>query len=334
MPQILRTVALLDRVIPAAGEVNRIDLPVNPLSAILVTIKALNNAPTLVTWSGYFGLFAKFANFNVRYRGATIVDGEAIDLALTYAILSKWLPQHSQSNRTDNDVRAVTFPILFGRRPYDPKECFPATRRGDLILEWNAGADANALDNFLLHVETVELLDAAPERFTKVTTTGRTMTLGDTNDIDLPIGNKLLGLLLRSATVPNIASRNASFSEVRLEVDNVEVMFSRAHWETLQGELGRVLPPAWQFLAHTHGVNAAGAGTEETSQGQSDEPLSGNFAYMDLDPLGDLSYALDTTGAADLTLGVVSDVADAGQSRVLPVEYVLTGTPLGGSPTP
>lgn len=332
MPQILRTVALLDRAIPAAGETARIDLPVNPVSALLVTIKALNNAPSITTYTALSALFDRITNLNVRYRGATIIDGDSIDLALAYAILSKWVPHVSQANRVDNDVRAVTFPLLFGRRPYDPLECFPATRRGDLVLEWTAAADAGALDNVLLHVETVELLDAAPERFIKLTNTQRTMTLGDTNDIDLPIGNKLLGLLLRGNTFPTAASRNASFSEVRLEVDNVEVMFSRAHWETLHGELGRVLHPAWAALEHQHRVNAAGVAEEDTSQAQTDFAFQQRYAYMDLDPLGDLSYALDTTGAADLTLGVVSDVADGAASRVQTVEYVMTGAAAGAAP--
>lgn len=325
MPQILRTVALLDRAIPAAGETARIDLPVNPISALLVTIKALNNVPSITTYTALSALFDRITNLNVRYRGATIIDGDSIDLALAYSILSKWAPHVSQSNRVDNDVRAVTFPLLFGRRPYDPAECFPATRRGDLILEWTAAADAGALDNVLLHVETVELLDAQPERFIKLTTTRRIMTAGDTNDVDLPIGNRILGLLLRGDVFPTAASRNASFSEVRLEVDNVEVMFSRAHWETLHGELGRVLHPAWAFLEHQHRVNAAGVAEEDTSQAQTDFAFQQRYAYMDLDPLRDLSYALDTSNAADITLGVVADVADVAASRVLPIEYVQTG---------
>lgn len=329
MPQILRTVALLDRVIPAAGETQSIDLPVNPLSALLVTIKALNNAPTVPNHSPYNEMLNKFTNFNVRYRGATIIDGRSQDLAIAYAILSGWVPQHGQTNRVDNDVRSLTFPLLFGRRPYDPIECFPATRRGDLIFQWTAGADAAPFDNWLLHVETVELLDAQPGRFIKLTTTGRTMTLGDTNDVDLPIGNRLLGLLLQGNTFPTGASRNASFSEVRLEVDNVEVMFSRSHWETLQGELGRRLPPSWIFLEHEHDVNAAGAGIETTSTATHRFGITQRYAYMDLDPLRDLTYSLDTRNAADVTLGVVSDVADAGQSRVLPVEYVELA---GGAP--
>lgn len=325
MPQILRTVAHLDTSVAATAGSVRFDLPTNPLSALVVTIKALNNAPTIANHVAYSGLFDKFTNFNVRYRGATIIDGDSIDLALAYAILSKWLPMLSQLNRVDNDVRAVTFPLLFGRMPYDPKECFPATRRGDLIFEYTFAADAAPFDNFLLHVETIELLDAQPERFIKLTNTQRTLTLGDTNDIDLPIGNKILGLLLRGNTFPTGASRNASFSEVRLEVDNVELMFSRAHWETLHGELGRVLPPSSLELEHIHRVNAAGAGEEDTSQAQADFNFRQRYAYMDLDPLGDLTYALDTTGAADVTLGVVSDVADGAASRVNIVEYVPTG---------
>ena len=330
MAQVLRTVAVLDRVIPAAGETAAIDLPVNPLSAIVITLKYLNNTAAPADYSAISAALAKFTSFNVRYRGATIFDALSDDMVVLAAGLQKWLPQTGQNNNTDNDVRALTSAICFGRRPYDPMECFPATRRGDLILQWIAGADPTGADNFLLHVETIELLDATPQRYLKTTRTARTMTLGDTNDVDLPIGNKLLGLLLKGATFPTGASRNASFSDVRLEVDNVEVMYSRSHWETLHGELGRWLNPAWGFVEHVHSVNAAAAGEEDTKQAENDFTLQQQYAYMDLDPMYDGSYALDTQGAADVTLGVVSDVADAAASSVYPIELVEIAGAAGG----
>lgn len=322
MPQFLRSVAMQARVIAAAGEVNQIDLPVNPLTCLIITIRALNNVPSLATHSALAGLFAKFSNMNVRYRGASIVDGDALDLAVMYAILSKWLPHQGQVNRVDNDVRSITFPILFGRRPYDVKECFPATRRGDLIFQWTALADAAPFDNFQLQVETVELLDAVPERFLKVTNTQRVITLGDTNDIDLPIGNKLLGLLLKGVTFPTAALRTASFARNRIELDNVEVMYSRTTWDAIQGEMGRVLIPGWAHLSHIHGYDGASAGIAESAEGTQDVALAQQYAYMDLDPTGDLQFALDTTKAADVTLGVDSDVTDATPSRVIIPEYV------------
>jgi hypothetical protein len=50
------------------------------------------------------------------------------------------------------------------------------------------------------------------------------------------------------------------------------------------------------------------------------DPLQ-QYGYVDLDPLNDLSLALDTRGAADINLHVNSSAADTA-ARIMPVEYV------------
>ena len=108
-------------------------------------------------------------------------------------------------------------PSMFGRRPFDSAECFPATRRGDLVLTTTTAADPTGLDGCTLLFETVELLDAVPKNFIKCTTTSFSLLSGDVNDISMPIGNKLMGVLLRSGLFPTAASNNAAFNEVALE---------------------------------------------------------------------------------------------------------------------
>lgn len=331
MPQILRTTLVQDVALAAAGQI-KVDLPVNPLSHMLVTVRALNNNAANAAHHVWAEMLTHLNKITVQYRGASIIAGRAIDLALIYAILAKWCARQTQANDVDNDVRVLTFPLLFGRRPYDPMEAFPATRRGDLQLTIDgAAALPTALDGFTIQVETVELLDAQPEAFLKVTETQRTMQLGDQNEIALPMGNRLLGLLLQAVTFPTAASFNATFGSVALELDNVEVAYSRANWESLAGELNRVLPGGWPLIAHTHKENVAAAYAQfaATREQAEDDANIQPYAYMDLDPLGDGAYAIDTANAADFNLLVNSDVTDATPSRVLIAERVMLGQGAG-----
>lgn len=332
MAQILQTTLVDNRAVDAAGETFQVDLSVNPLSVILLTLRALNTA-TAVSARDFINTFLdKYTNLNVRYRGATVIDGQLRGIAAGMMIRGGWAWQHGQENGVDNDVRSLTIPILFGRKPYDPKECFPATRRGDLILELTADADAGDLDGHSVHVETVELLDASPERYIKFTESAQAMTATGPNTIALPIGNKLLGVLLNPYAYPSGANRTSSFGEINLEVDNVEVMYSGVDWEAAHALFARRVPPWTVWLNHVHGFDDAAAGQTNTQRGAQDQQWVQEFGLLELDPDNDGAYALDTRGAADVSIQINSDTADgANLSRVYPIELVETGAGAGAA---
>lgn len=357
--QPLHTVLRPSTVLASTAETLNNDLPVNPLSVILVTIRALNNIPA-TSYANYaasvVALMSKISNIRCAYRGATIFDGDPLDLAMVYGGFSNWWPIAGQTNQVDNDVRSVTFPLLFGRRPYDSAECFPATRRGDLVLTTTTAADPTGLDGATMIVETIELLDAVPKNFIKCTTTSFSLLSGDVNDISMPIGNKLIGVLLRSGLFPTAASNNAAFNEVALEVDNVEVMMSRALWRGLHSMWARRARTDWLQFGHRHlldlptpttdpiltttalGIEAVAndsfivAGSNTATSGHTgigpapEQDALQRYGYIDFDPLMDLSMLLDTRGAADINLHVNSSAADTA-ARVLPIEWVeVSGT--------
>ena len=360
--QPLHTVLEPDQNLANAVENFRFDLPVNPMSIVLVTLRALNNC---LVGSNYRGsavsLMSKISNIRSRYRGATIFDGDPVDLAQVFGRFSKWWPTQGQVNATDNDARSVTFPLLFGRRPYDEKECFPATHRGDLTLEIDTAADPTGLDGFDMQIETVELLDAVPESFIKVTSSQQILASGDVNDVALPIGNKLLGLLLRGNLFPTGIAQTASFNECALELDNVEVMYSRAFWRGLHAIWARRHNSAWCHDGHTHLVNFIAAVTDPILASSAvgvDPYASGNelatggaaaitgiggvqpqpevdvlqrYGYADFDPTDDLSGGIDTKGAADINWHVNASALDAAASRILPIEHVMIGGSVAGA---
>lgn len=330
MAQILHRTLTAARAVAAAGETFTFDLPVNPLSVILLTFRALNNV--LVNVTHLSDWMAKYTNINVRYRGASIIDGRLDDLMVAMMSRNGWQPGVGQENNVNNDVRSLTVPLMFGRRAYDVDECFPATRRGDLILSITAAADAGGLDGHDVQIETIELLDATPSRFIKVTETQQAMAAIGAQSIALPIGNKLLGVLLRPFAFPTGAANTCSFGEISLEVDNVEVMYSHTNWQTLHGIFSRRVPRAWTGLEHVHPYNAAAVATEYfTRQGNADFTLHQNYGYLELDPHNDSAFALDTRGAADVSLSIVSGTADvANVSRIYPIELIETGVGAAG----
>src|SRR3990170_2573013 len=236
MPQILRTTLIPDAIQAADGVVGA-DLPVNPLSAILITVKALNLNAAGGAYSRVSGLLSMITNVRITYRGASPIDGSLTPLAVIMARLTGRAPfQPSHSNVIDT-IRSITVPLVLGRRMYDPMECFPASRRGDLVLNLTTDVLTADLDNLILQLETVELLDAKPERFTKITTIAQVFNATGEHDVELPIGNDLLGVLLQGPIVPTGASYNAWWGNTRLQVDNVETIYSTTQWETLHGEL-------------------------------------------------------------------------------------------------
>lgn len=327
MAQILRTTLINDETVAADG-VEDYDLPVNPLSFIALTVKALN--ATLTDFRFISALLSMITNVRVAYRGASIIDGSLTDLAVLFSRLTGYAPFQGNVAEADNDVRHVTCFIPFGRKLYDPIECFPATRRGDLVMHLTRDIAVTGADGLILQAETVELLDATPERFVKATTTTKLFNATGDHDIELPIGNMLLGALLWGPITPTGASFNASWGSTRLMVDNVEQMVSATNWETLHGELMGKQGAMRNLMAHIHSVNAAGAGREDTLQQQEDFDLLNGYAFIDLDPMQDGSLALDTANAARVHLRTNTETASATALRALPVELVATGQ--AGSP--
>lgn len=253
MPQILRTVLQPDTPRAADAVGVTLDLPVNPLSVILFTIKALNDTGTVANYRSYLTLIDAITNVVVKYRGASVLAGDLRDLAVMTAILTGWQPQQLNMGILDNDVRAITVPLVFGRVPYSPDECFPATRRGDLTLSFDTDILDTGYDGLITQIETIELLDAQPSQFLKQTTTERILDAAGDFDIELPIGNDVLGVLLRGATVPNTAF-DASIGQLALMVDNVEMVYSLTNWETLHGDLARRIP-SWRYDSHKHNMS-------------------------------------------------------------------------------
>ena len=139
----LRTVLVQNRA-QAADVTFQEDLPVNPLSQILFTMRGV--VTTINTNEPLTDFLDSITSLGVMFRGQDVIRGSLRDLAVLNAVLTGQPPWGEKVQDAAAEVWSLTVPINFGRRAYDPDECFPAVRRGDLRLEVTVDTAVNDVD--------------------------------------------------------------------------------------------------------------------------------------------------------------------------------------------
>lgn len=324
--QFLRQVLIQDES-QAASTTRTDDLPVNPLSHIVLTLRALNDTGTLTDFTVVSALLGFITKVEVLFQGSAIISGSLDDLARLMGVLIGRGPNQPRITSVNNEIRGISVIIPLGRQCYRPDECFPAVRRGELRLQITSGAATTGIDGVTLQAETVELLGAAPSRYMKATTISKTPSATGDHEVDLPIGNMLAGCLLFGTTAPTTASWNASIGQIRLLVDNVEAYYANANWESLHGELAQRVQANSQQSEHVHVSDVAAAYTQwqNTDLNAVNTDFYNNYGYLDLDPRMNDAFLLDTRGRARIHAKITADAADA--IRLMPVELVEVASP-------
>lgn len=277
------------------------DLPVSPLSHIVITHKCLNAAGVEATKYEIENFIKKL---EVLYKGASIVSLSGVELDTYDALLLRNLPILLNQVATASGVRALSLVVPFGRRLFDSKECFPGTKKGELQLQitTNSAAETPNITGSMFQIETIELPDAKPSNYVRVTTLTKTPLAVGEHDVSLPIGNKYIGIQLHATTVPIGAVWTKSISWLKLMVNNVEYNYAKTNWESLHGMLLNKIghrEPYDLDADHNHYMDAA---------------------LLDFDPLGDDSYLLDSGPLAGLKLKIYADIANL--ILIHPIELV------------
>lgn len=283
-----------------SGENGPFDLPVNPTSFLLIHLRAVAGAtaPDLEQLLGHISAVV------VSFKGTSIVAVSGPDLArLVHHVWGKRVNIEG-FNAVNPALVSVTLPVPFTRKPFWPREAFPATRRGEWTLSIVRTASLTNISSPKISVESVQLLEAEPAQFLKMVTLQRNVAPGDL-DIELPIGNPLLGLQIFSPTAMGNDPISETIRRFRLLVDGVEYNVANASFDTMRA-VGQLRGADWdRFVA----VPSAGR----------------HYCYVDFDPLMDESYVVETEGRASVKLRVESDVS--GVVRVVPVELVRVAAP-------
>jgi len=321
MARFLHSMPLPTRDFAASATLGPLDLPVNPLSVVLLSFELTNTNPAaLLTYSAVDDLLTNVTSVIIKHKGENIISGQLRDLAYINGVLLRRHLGWDRLAQTNAGIRRIIVPLGFGRRAYDPKECFPATSRGNLTLELTRAANPAGFSDCNLIVETIELIEADPERYLKYTPQAATFVVGQ-NEIPLPIGNPYIALAFFDTALATLDTATSTWGQVKLLKDNVEQYFPNSDAQTLAamnnmnaGEL--IIDPG-----HVHGFDGAQAGMAVSDDAV--VPVSQGyrgFFSMNFDPLGDGSYLLETAGAADIKVRAIGTSATA--ARVTPVELV------------
>ncbi len=323
MARLLHSVAVPEQLIAADG-VFQFDLAVNPLSVVLLCLRPLNDTGTLANFASYLNVAGALNRVGITHLGESIVQMSGRDAAAMAYFRHGIVPTQATHISTTNFRRCVVLPILLGKFPYDATSCFPASRRGELVLELDIDIADTGYDGLRLSVETIELLDAKPKEFERKVTQTQTFAATGDNDIDLTPGHKSRGVLLFGTTGFVGAVPAPSLGRMQLLLDNQQAGYAATDFEvahTLGTLWGRQPPSFDNPVLH---VDATGGAVEPTFGPMSEIGSAGwqNYSFLDLDPTKDDMLTIDTRGASRYTVRV--DAETANLVRAINIEVVPT----------
>ena len=219
----LRSV-ILDAWTIATG-VKTIDLPINPLSYLKITIEgtSLTTVPSLTE------ILAFVNNIEVTHKGQSILNlnGEDVAALNLYLFGSRGI-KVSDLYATSTYV-SYSFFLPFGRTLFNPEECFPGTRKGEMQLSMDLTIPATSFNVSVLSVEACELMEANPANYLKATMLSVAAPGATGNfDTELPIGNDLLAIIIGLAAFPTSGDVLYTVDDVKLLCDNVETQIASA----------------------------------------------------------------------------------------------------------
>lgn len=318
----LRSIVSDIQTLTASADIVPVDLPVNPLSFLVLTINAEVNGAQEVQDDAreFIHHLGMVTDLSIRHRGENIIQGSLSDIAMMSFLLTGIAPWGREFTYGDNTFTSRSVLIPFSRMPYWHQEAFPATQRGNLRFFMTAGAALGVYDNFQWALEAVELIEDNPSQFLKFTTLTRALAATGRQKIPLPIGNDLLGLLLFDPSDEIDATEQYAFGKIKILKDNVEQYVSTSNWEANAIDMSIRGQSLMTAFGHTHVQAAADTSVGGTGFRDADRPPI-QYGFVDFDPLRDGSYSLETAGAASLDLDMDSDVS-SGTVRVMPVELV------------
>ena len=273
-----------------ATEVKVIDLPINPISHLILTIEALN-ATDEATITEILGFINKI---EIRHLGITALSLESEDLAALNLYLYGSGGLALAPAAADNQHLSYSLIIPFGRTPYNPAECFRPTRKGEFQLSLDTIVPATSLDAALLSVSAIELPGASPTSFLK-TSLLSVIAAGATGEqeVDLPIGNPILACLIGMTSFPGASEFLFGADDLRIKVDNKELNIVSSKAPELAGEMI---------------FRVRGTVRSDAAQGGL---VPNTYIWMDFDPTRDGNYAIPTAGASRVHLLLNKGVDEA-----------------------
>lgn len=310
---------VIDQAIAADG-VQSFEINAEALSVLLLRLRPLNNTGTLADFAQYLDVARALNNVTLDLNGHSILSMRGEDIAALNWLRWGFVPRECNPDNDDNDRRAVILPLILGKRPMDRASCLPAVQRGQLTLRCDFDIADTGYDGLRFAVDSIELPGASPSEYERRVQISQTPGATGVANVELTPGNLCRGLLLFDTTGFTGATGAPGFSNVRVRGDNDEVAYSGIEWETLYS-LSSLLGRGQPFMGqHTHDVNAAGAGIEETLATANSDIDFTQWAYLPFDWTDDDEFSVDASGFRRFNLEV--DVDTAAALRVVQMERI------------
>lgn len=302
-----------------ASTVITYDLPVNALSFIIMTLRWQDGAVIGNAGDPIADALSFIDRIDVLINGHSIYSMNGADSFYYSHIVTGWTPHIINQVWAATERHYLSWLIPFGRVPYSPRVALPQQRRGVSQLQLTYPTAVAAVDTPAIILETVELVGVNPTHFLKATSMNYTPGATGENDVDLPIGNPLLGVLLFATTVPTGASTDRSVGQVKLLLNNTEHDYSATNWESFHAETLMRAPMMLGIDRHTHEQ----ASNTDVVVGKQLLGIIGRnrYAYLDFDPLRDDTYLLETSGMNSVKLRIDSEGVTTA-IRLVPIEVM------------
>jgi len=295
------------------------DLPVQPLSHLLTTVKFAQNIAN--TQLAFANIAAMIDKLEVSYKGASIFNTNGLDMLAVGLMVCDFESWGINAVGDDNELRSFTFLVPFGRQLYSPVECYPATARGELVVQITWAASFTEIDGVTLQMEAVILPDAHPERFLKVTSSAVKPTKTGEYDVELPIGNQISDIVLWGTTIPFVDTATTSIEQIEIRKNNSEYMYTKTYFETLHNMMGRLRAAPGYWGNHVHQLDeAAYAANMDTMGVKPSNHILSNHLLVPFDVRRDGMHILQTGDATSLNIRITA--GDLEEVRVIPCEVV------------
>jgi hypothetical protein len=286
--EFIRSNLIRDRA--SATEVIERDLPTGPLSHLILAFSSQQVADEVTLAE----LLAFINSIEVTRSGVTIVNLQSEDLFAENCYLYGTAPHLSHAVTTATHARTLGLIIPFGRRIFDPDECYPATKKGDLTARISTTVAAGSTIVGIFSLEAVELVGATPSHYMKsvMSTIVAPGAVGD-NNVYLPMGNEIIAIQLRETTFPGAASHVYGVEDARVLVDNKEYGYVAARAQCLIAD------------------RALRCDSVNSTMLLQQEVLPTCTVWLDYDPQKDGKWLLDTAGKSEVKIRLNMGVNEA-----------------------
>lgn len=299
------------------------DLPVNPLSHTLLTVSYVRTGAAAAALPLIANTIAQVAKIEVLYKGSAVFSMSGADAVAAGLYIANFETWGLNMAGVALEECSFTWCIPMGRILYNPNECFPRTTRGELTLQVTFVVAGTDVTSSIQQIETVELPDASPTQYLKMTTLSVAVPITGSIDVPLPIGNPISDLVLWGATIPAGTATDRTLHQLQILVNNKASHYGLTNYETHHNMAGRMRAAPGYWGSHTHYTTTATI----SSQNIPSNHILGCYSHLPFDIFRNGEFALQTAGMSDVVLRLTSRfaVAAASAARVLPCEIVSAG---------